>query len=175
MSTKSKNDLMHAKLAQLYDEALSKLPSRAPIFLPTERVNIEDAIKGVRRVDHIYKKTLNSVYRPKLKALRKKHKGTKRCFIIGNGPSLNDTNLEALKDEVTFAVNGFFLKASELSWTPTYYVVEDHLVAEDRLEWINKFKGPTKLFPVYLGYCFEESDDTIFYNHRPRVLSLIHI
>ena len=70
---------------------------------------------------------------------------------------------------MTFAVNGFFLKASELSWTPTYYVVEDHLVAEDRLEWINKFKGPTKLFPVYLGYCFEESDDTIFYNHRPRV------
>ena len=169
MSKRTLNEMGDDELYALYDEALKKLPSRAPIFLPTERVPLPKRIEGVRRVDHIYKNTLDSVYRPKLKALRDKHKGTKRCFIIGNGPSLNNTNLEALKDEVTFAVNGFFLKSEELSWTPTFYVVEDHLVAEDRLDAINSFKGATKLFPVYLGYCFEEAEDTIFYNHRPRV------
>ncbi|WP_416876865.1 FkbM family methyltransferase [Litorimonas sp.] len=169
MSEKTAKELGVSELEALYEEALNKLPSKAPIFLPTERMPLEKRLEGVKRVDHIYKNTLDSVYRPKLKELRKKHKGSKRCFIIGNGPSLNDTNLELLKDEVTFAVNGFFLKSDELSWTPTYYVVEDHLVAEDRLEAIKKFKGPTKLFPVYLGYCFEEADDTIFYNHRPRV------
>ena len=65
-------------------------------------------------------------------------------------------------------MNGFFLKARELDWKPTFYCVEDHLVAEDRRDWINAFKGPIKFFPVYLAYCLQEDPDTIFYNHRPR-------
>lgn len=168
----SPKSLVHKSTADLeaaYDAALSKLPSRAPIYLPTERVGLVDRITGVQHVDRIYKNDLDAVYRPKLRALREQYKGHKRCFLIGNGPSLNQTDLSALKDEVTFAVNSFFLKARDLDWTPTFYMVEDHLVAEDRAYWINKFKGSTKLFPAYLGYAFPAAEDTIFYNHRPRV------
>ena len=157
-----------AELEAKYEELLNKLPSKAPIYLPTEKIPVEDKIRGVEHVIRIYKNDLDDIYRPKLRELRKRFNGSKRCFLIGNGPSLNKTDLEALKGEVTFAVNGFFLKAEELSWHPTFYVVEDHLVAEDRVKWINEFKGPIKLFPAYLGYMFEKSDDTIFYNHRPR-------
>ena len=32
------------------------------------------------------------------------HKG-KRVFLIANGPSLKDTNLDLLKDEITIAMN----------------------------------------------------------------------
>lgn len=156
------------ELEAIYDEALGKLPSRAPIYLPTERVPMAERIIGVDHVRKIYQEDLDAVYRPKLRALRDKYKGHKRCFLIGNGPSLNRTDLNVLKDEVTFAVNGFFLKARDLDWQPTFYLVEDHLVAEDRSHWINKLDGPTKLFPAYLGYAFPPGEDTIFYNHRPR-------
>lgn len=151
-----------------YELLLRKLPSRAPIYLPTDRIPVADRIKGIEHVIEIYKHDLDAVYRPKLRALRERFKGSKRCFLIGNGPSINQTDLSMLKNEVTFAVNGFFLKAVDLDWKPTFYVVEDHLVAEDRAKWINDFKGPIKLFPSYLGYMFDKSDDTIFYNHRPR-------
>lgn len=157
-----------SELEAIYDEALGKLPSRAPIYLPTERVSLIDRITGVEHVRKIYQEDLDATYRPRLRALREKYKDHDRCFLIGNGPSLNRTDLSMLKDEVTFAVNGFFLKSRDLDWKPTFYLVEDHLVAEDRSYWINKFDGTTKLFPAYLGYAFPPGDDTIFYNHRPR-------
>ncbi len=162
-------DLTNATdLEKQYQDLLKKLPSRAPIYLPTEKIPLADKIKGIEHVIRIYKHDLDAVYRPKLRALRERFMGAKRCFLIGNGPSLNVTDLSMLKNEVTFAVNGFFLKAGDLDWKPTFYVVEDHLVAEDRAKWINDFKGPIKFFPSYLGYMFEKSDDTVFYNHRPR-------
>jgi glycosyltransferase involved in cell wall biosynthesis len=147
---------------------VSSVPTRAPIYLPTEKVPLADQVAGMARVKRIYDATLDAVHRPRLRALRETWRGTKRCFVIGNGPSLNRTDLSKLEGEVTFAVNGFFLKMPELGWHPTFYVVEDHLVAEDRAPWINRLKGPTKLFPAYLGYAFPEADDTIFFNHRPR-------
>lgn len=158
-----------AALEQVYQDTLKLLPSKAPIYLPTDKIPLPDKIRGLRHVAQIYDHDLDALYRPALRALRKKYQGTKRCFLIGNGPSLNDTDLSLLKDEVTFAVNGFFLKLPELDWTPTFYCVEDHLVAEDRAKWINDLKGPVKLFPAYLGYQFDAAPDTIFYNHRPRV------
>lgn len=156
------------ELEEIYDDRLSKLPSRAPIYTATERVPMINRIRGAEHVHQIYKKDLDEIYRPKLRELREKYKDRKRCFLIGNGPSLNETDLSMLKDEVTFAVNGFFLKAKDLDWKPTFYLVEDHLVAEDRAPWISEFKGSTKLFPAYLGYAFPAAEDTIFYNHRPR-------
>lgn len=155
-------------LEKLRNEIASKLPTRSPIFLPTDRISLPEQIEGLKRVQAFYSADLDATERPKLRALREKYKGTKRCFVIGNGPSLNRTDLECLRNEVTFAVNGFFLKARELKWDPTFYVVEDHLVAEDRREWINAYIGPTKLFPGYLRYCIDAGPDTIFFNHRPR-------
>jgi hypothetical protein len=150
------------------DALIKTLPTRSPIYLPTEKIDLEAQIVGLGNVRDIYA-DMERVYGPKIRALRDKYKGRDRAFIIGNGPSLNETDLSSLRDEVTFCVNGFFLKMPELDWTPTFYLVEDHLVAEDRADAINAFKGPTKLFPAYLGYCLDKGDDTIFYNHRPRV------
>ncbi|MCB0069545.1 MAG: DUF115 domain-containing protein, partial [Caldilineaceae bacterium] len=146
----------------------SGVPTSASIFLPTNKIPLGDQVRGMRRVREIYEDRLDRIYRPKLRELRRRFAGRRRCFIIGNGPSLNDTDLELLKDEVTFAVNGFFLMAQKLSWKPTFYVVEDHLVAEDRKDQIAAFKGPIKLFPVYLAYCLDEGEDTVFFRHLPR-------
>ena len=147
---------------------LRSLPLKSEIFLPTSRIPLEEQISGLKRVKRLYESDLEKVHQPKLRELRNGLTGKKRCFLIGNGPSLNKTDLNLLKGEVTFAVNGFFLKSEDLNWTPTFYVVEDHLVAEDRAKQIQQFKGPIKFFPAYLAYCLPGQEDTIFYNHRPR-------
>ncbi len=88
----------------------------------------------------------------------------KRCFIIGNGPSLRNTDLGLLKNEVTIGCNGLFLLFDEMGFLPTFYTVEDQLVAEDRAGEIEKITGTTKIFPRDLSYCLPEDPETIFVN-----------
>ena len=50
------------------------------------------------------------------------HKG-KRAFLIGNGPSLNKTNLNLLEHEISFAMNKISLLYDKYpKWKPTYYL-----------------------------------------------------
>ena len=65
----------------------------------------------------------------------------KRCFIIGNGPSLVKCDLTLLKNEITIGSNGIFLIFEKMGFKPTFYTVEDGLVAEDRADEINRIKG----------------------------------
>jgi len=53
-----------------------------------------------------------------------------RCFIIGNGPSLKNTNLSRLRKEVTFGMNRIYLQFPELGFTTTYFVTVNNLVIE---------------------------------------------
>jgi FkbM family methyltransferase len=149
--------------------AIRELPAflRYPIFLPTERVPEREAIDGLARVRALYDTDLDAVHRPRLRALKAARRN-RRCFVIGNGPSLASTDLGRLRDEVTFATNGFFLKMPELDWRPTYYVVEDHLVGEDRAPELNALRGTTKLFPASLAYALLPDEDTTYFDHRPR-------
>jgi hypothetical protein len=79
---------------------------------------------------------------------REKHVG-KRCFILGGGPSLKRIEPELLKDEITFGVNCVFLIYDWLGFEPTYYVVEDSLVYEDRHdEIVSKVNNSHCFFPV---------------------------
>ena len=147
---------------------IEELPLTGGIFLPTEAIPLAERVAGLKRVRAIYEWWWKREYAPRLRELRRQYAGKGRCFIIGNGPSLNRTDLTKLRDEVTFGVNGLFLKFDEIGFTPTFYVVEDHLVAEDRAQQINAIKGPLKLFPFHLAYCLDEGPDTLFFNHRPR-------
>lgn len=58
------------------------------------------------------------------KKLKNIHKG-KRCFIIGNGPSINKVDLKKLRGEHTFVVNQFFQHADLLKIKPNYYCIID--------------------------------------------------
>jgi len=159
-----------AKTRKKLDQLIKKLPPdlRDPIFLPTNQIPPDQQLEGLQHVKALYDQELDKTFRPRLQALKAERKA-RRCFIIGNGPSLKHTDLSLLRDEVTFAMNGFFLKMPDLDWEPTYYVVEDHLVAEDRASEINALHGPTKLFPANLRYVLEPDDKTVFFDHRKRV------
>jgi hypothetical protein len=62
-----------------------------------------------------------------LKSFKNTHTG-KRCFIIGNGPSLKAEDLEQLKNEITFAFNRIYYIFDQTSWRPTYYCAEDNKI-----------------------------------------------
>ena len=64
-----------------------------------------------------------------LKMYKDIHAG-KRCFIIGNGPSLKKTNLHFLENEYTFGMNRIYLMFPELGFTTTYYLSINSLVIE---------------------------------------------
>jgi len=87
-----------------------------------------------------------------------------RAFIIGNGPSLSKLDMTLLKDEVTFGVNSIFYLFDEIGFKPTFYVVEDTLVAEDRASEINQLSGMIKIFGTYLDYCLEDRQDVFWSN-----------
>ena len=65
----------------------------------------------------------------RLSVLKDSHKG-ERCFIIGNGPSLKQTDLSRLKGEYTIGMNRFYLMFPELGFKTTYFVSINDLVVE---------------------------------------------
>jgi hypothetical protein len=54
----------------------------------------------------------------------------KRCFIIGNGPSLRHTDMNKLRSEFTFGLNRIYLLFPELGFSTTYLVSVNDLVLE---------------------------------------------
>lgn len=68
--------------------------------------------------------------RKKIKAYKNSYNG-KRCFIIGNGPSLTPADLDLIKNEVSFAANTIYKIFSKTSWRPTFYCIQDNKVLMD--------------------------------------------
>ncbi|MFO7584296.1 MAG: hypothetical protein R6W69_06160 [Anaerolineales bacterium] len=68
-----------------------------------------------------------------LAALKDIHKG-QRAFIIGNGPSLKNTDMSKLKGEITFGMNRIYLMFPELGFRTTYLSVVNDLVIEQTAE-----------------------------------------
>lgn len=53
-----------------------------------------------------------------------------RCFIIGNGPSLRQTDLSKLRGEFTFGLNRIYLLYPQLGFSTTYLVASNDLVLQ---------------------------------------------
>lgn len=60
----------------------------------------------------------------KIKNLHNAFEG-KRCFIIGNGPSLTSEDLEMIKGEYSFASNRIYNIFTRTNWRPTFYFCAD--------------------------------------------------
>lgn len=85
------------------------------------------------------------------------------CIIVGNGPSLNKTDLSLLKNQDVFITNYAFLN-TELLKNATYIAVTNYLVAEQGSHQFNLLQGIRKLFPYWLGYCINDDENTFFFN-----------
>ena len=76
-----------------------------------------------------------------LRKMKNRHKG-ERCFIIGNGPSLRNTNLSRLNSEVTFGLNRIYLNFNEMGYSTTYYVAVNTMVIQQCVEDILALRMP---------------------------------
>ena len=70
-----------------------------------------------------------------------KHQG-ERCFIIGNGPSLKNTDLSKLENEYTFGMNRIYLAFPDWGFQTTYFVSVNDLVIEQCAEDIQHLPMP---------------------------------
>lgn len=66
----------------------------------------------------------------RLRQFKDRHRG-ERCFIIGNGPSLNQMDLRPLRNEYTFGFNRIYLLFPSLGFGTTYFVsINYHVIQQ---------------------------------------------
>jgi len=78
----------------------------------------------------------------RIAALKNTHRG-ERCFILGNGPSLKNTDLKKLKEEFTIGLNRIFLAFPELGFKTSVLVSVNDLVVEQSAAEIKALGIPT--------------------------------
>jgi hypothetical protein len=103
-----------------------------------------DTYDTIRRIPELPAAYLHPWRRESIKrltSLKDVHKG-RRAFIIGNGPSLKQTDLGKLRNEITFCMNRFYLAFPELGFTATYLCVTNDLVVEQFVDDINNLPIP---------------------------------
>lgn len=76
-----------------------------------------------------------------LRQFKNTHVG-ERCVIIGNGPSLRNTDLQLLRDEYTFGLNRIYLMFEELGFETTFLVAANRYVVEQCVDDFRNMKQP---------------------------------
>ena len=84
--------------------------------------------------------------------LKNKYQG-KRCFILGNGPSLKQQDLTLLKDEITFVSNWFVLHDKYEEINPDYYCICAHEIfgtpTDTYVRWHENVNFDSKLYKSF--------------------------
>jgi hypothetical protein len=101
----------------------------APPSAWTAARNTLDAVKRLPEIPEAYFSAWRRDSIRQLRQCQDIHAG-KRCFIIGNGPSLRQTDLAKLRREHTFGLNRIYLLFPELGFQTTYFVSINDLVLE---------------------------------------------
>jgi len=128
-------------------------------IIPLLRARVKDAAQSVQCYSAMHGLPLTISDR-RLAALKGRHKG-ERCFIIGMGPSLDTADLDNLKNEITFACNKVYLAFDQTDWRPTYYTVQDVLIAENNQPMIEEL-DLFKIFPDCVKSNFRKKEDIIW-------------
>ncbi len=100
-----------------------------------------------------------------LAAFKDRHKG-QRAFVLGNGPSLNQTDMTKLRSEITFGSNRVYLGFDKWGFNVDYWAIEDQLVGEDiAAEW-NELSGPVRFVPRDMAAMVKNHENLCWVNFR---------
>ncbi|MBT5400103.1 DUF115 domain-containing protein [bacterium] len=102
-------------------------------------------------------------HQTELSKLRDVHKG-KRCFIIANGPSLNNVDISKLRNEITIGCNGIFNSFDEWGFHSTYYITQCPEATEKRSKDVEALVGPKKFAALHTSPSFSFLNDVVFFN-----------
>lgn len=91
----------------------------------------------------------------------------RRCFFVGNGPSLNEDDLSILYDhnEITFAFNRIYNIFDKTLWRPTFYISQDEKMLAGCQEIVDQLKLPIKFIPIQLKWYYDiKIHDATYFN-----------
>ncbi|WP_198266402.1 glycosyltransferase [sulfur-oxidizing endosymbiont of Gigantopelta aegis] len=137
-------------------EALEKKFETCSILLLKSEMELEalQTFKGFRFLSESEKAPLQKL---------KNKFNNKRCFILGNGPSLNQCDLMLLKNEFTFASNGIIANISSDGFTPYFYVADDEFIINSLSGHIKCSSIPYKFLPSIYIDKMEKNDKLIYF------------
>lgn len=96
----------------------------------------------------------------KIKKFRNIHEG-KRCFFVGNGPSLDASVLTKLEHEYTFASNRIYEVFDKTNWRPTYYFAVDNDFIMNNIEELKRLDAEYLFLALNKGLTIENAKDNI--------------
>lgn len=103
----------------------------------------------------------------RLRQMHNLHRG-QRCFLIGNGPSLDRMDLQLLREEYTVGCNRIYILFPELDFTTNYYVATDPGLLRHYGSEIARLSMPKFLSARGRG-CLPEDAQTFWITEHPRL------
>ena len=82
-----------------------------------------------------------------IKKFKNKYNG-KRCFIVGNGPSLLLEDLKKLENEICFGSHRIYNIFEETPWRPTFYCAQDNALINESFVDIQNIDLPYKFIAI---------------------------
>ncbi len=112
---------------------MATLKTQIKNHLPKPLLSVgKEAYDGIKRLKDIPDAWFHPARRDSIRrlgTLQNRHSG-ERCFILGNGPSLKETDLSLLKNEFTFGLNRIYLAFPQMGFETSYYLCVNDLVVE---------------------------------------------
>ncbi len=134
------NEKKNSNLNKVEYVQYESIPNDADIILFKEDLSSIDKknIVKFKNVHDIYELKDEKKYK-RLKKYKDKYKG-KKCFIVGNGPSLKISDLERIyKDKIdSFGLNLIYKIYSDTAWRPTFLAISDYTVYRAYYEELKK-------------------------------------
>lgn len=93
--------------------------------------------------------------------------GNRRCFIVGNGPSLAIRDLDILleQEEISFAFNRIYHIFDKTLWRPTYYISQDHKMLSGCYRDIERMSTGKKFIPAEMKWYYGVDMNGVDYFH----------
>ena len=87
-----------------------------------------------------------------LRQYKNRHAG-RRCFVIGNGPSLKAADLDKIKEQGYFSIasNRIYFIFDQTDWRPNVYTTLDPQCIEASISEISALKAELKIIPVNMA------------------------
>ncbi len=105
-------------------------------------------------------------YGKKLASYQDKYKG-KRCFLVGNGPSLKAEDLTKIHNngDVSFAFNRVYNIFDDTLWRPTFYISQDEKMLSGCQDTVNALDLSVKFIPIQLHWYYNINiSDAVYFN-----------
>lgn len=106
-----------------------------------------------------------------IKLKKNQYKG-KTIYIIGNGPSLNQIDMNRLRGEYTFSFNRAYIAYEKWGFHPTFYMCLDKVVLPDNVMELNELisskaaQKTTFFFPDWIKPKIQEKENTVFFKEE---------